>query len=164
MFVEAVLAALKVGLPVAVMSFIVLAQLRRRGDLNGDQDFKEMETHLKELNKARKSGRETTFLHAKWMQFGGGFYGCTALWTFFVIEFFEVRDFLLNFPGFDALLAEGVVGLLVGLFVNQLLNFIEAIVWFTYWGERGSHIGIYILVAYLGYLAGASLARRAVPA
>ena len=162
MILEILEAALKLGLPVACLSWFILRQLYARGELNRSDDSKTVAENLKQIRKSRKQ-RTTLSLdivQAKWMQFGGGFYGCAALWTFLTIELQELIDFFSNFPGFATLIDNGLIDLIVSLLVNQFTNFITAILWFSYWGDGGGAIAIWMATAYLSYLSGMTAARQ----
>lgn len=169
MIFETLAAIVKLGLPVAVLSWFILRRLYRSGELDPSDDRKEIDASLKRMRKRLKRGTEidstrsyqpANLLQARWLKFGAGFYGTAALWTFFVIELNELGGFLSSFTGFAALFEIGVVNLLVALFVNQVMNFVAAITWFRYWATIDSAIWLWMLIAYLGYLAGMYAARR----
>ena len=162
MILEILEAALKLGLPVACLSWFILRQLYARGELNRSDDSKTVAENLKQIRKSRKQRTTLSFdiVQAKWMQFGGGFYGCAALWTFLMIELQELIDLFSNFPGFATLIDNGLIDLIVSLLVNQFTNFITAILWFSYWGDGGGAIAIWMATAYLSYLSGMTAARQ----
>jgi hypothetical protein len=91
------------------------------------------------------------------MKFGGGFYGLAALYTFVIVEIADISAFLMNFPGLNVLLADGIIALLVNALINQIMNFVTAITWFIYWGD-GSRVLENMALAYAGYYAGMQLA------
>ena len=157
---EAIIAILQLGLPVALMSWILLSRLYLSGELDPDQDSDEMDDMLEDLGE--ESEKKRGYIESKWLQFGGGFYGTTAFYTFIVIEFIDIKNFLSDFPGWQELTANGLISLAVDLFVNQITNFVSAMIWFTYWGDEGRTI-LWVLIAYLGYLAGMQMAKRAAP-
>lgn len=161
MLLEIFEAVLKLGIPVACLSWFILKRLYARGDLDRTQDSKTVAESIKLLRKSRKQNKplQTDLVQTKWMQFGGGFYGSAALWTFLMIELQELIDFFANFPGISTLFDDGLVNLVVSLLVNQFTNFIAAIIWFTYWTDGGVTIAIWMAVAYLGYLSGMTAAR-----
>lgn len=98
------------------------------------------------------------FLHSKWMEFGGGFYGVMAFYTYVLIELDEVRDF---FVGLANLLNQNLVNLVIKFFIQSIMNFITAITWPVYWLSRihGEH-WLWIIGAYSGYWLGAHAAFR----
>ena len=159
MLTDVLEAVVKIGLPVMLLAYILLRQLYQAGTLDPCDDEKTVDKQLGKLRKDKDSKVQSNLLQAKWMQFGGGFYGLAALWTFAVIEVFQFIGFVRNFPGFEALFKNGVINLAVDIFVNQIQNLVAAFVWFTYWAPHGSTIGWWILVAYVSYLLGMYLAR-----
>ena len=162
MILEILEAALKLGLPVACLSWFILRQLYAQGELDRSHDSKTVAENLKQIRKTRKQKKSLRLdlVQTKWMQFGGGFYGCAALWTFLMIELKELIDLFSNFPGFSTLIENGLVNLIVSLLVNQLTNFITAIVWFGYWSDGGAAVAIWMATAYLGYLSGLTAAKQ----
>lgn len=76
-------AILELGLPVAALSWLLFYRLYSRGELARDADHKSIGAGLKSIRKTEKESRLTSdsMLHAKWMKFGGGFYGVAAAWT-----------------------------------------------------------------------------------
>jgi len=100
------------------------------------------------------------YLEKRWMKFGGGFYGLTALVTFIAIEIADTTQFIVHFPGLAELFKAGIISFLVGILVNQIQNFVTALVWFTYWLEGDRHILVWVLVPYASYLLGLKLASR----
>ncbi|XOV83936.1 MAG: hypothetical protein ACFHXK_02240 [bacterium] len=162
MLTEILEATLKLGLPVACLGWFVLKQLYARGDLDRSHDSRTVAENIKQIRKNRKQNKalRSDLVQTKWMQFGGGFYGCAALWTFLMIELTELMDLLSNFPGFSTLVENGLINLIVSLLLNQLSNFIAAMIWFSYWADGGIAIGIWIAVAYLGYLSGLTVAKQ----
>mgnify|MGYP001813485758 CR=1 FL=1 len=162
MILEILAATLKLGLPVAGLSWFVLKKLYARGELDRSHDSKTVAKNIKKIHKDRKQNKAlpVDLVQTKWMQFGGGFYGCAALWTFLVIELNELIDLFSNFPGFSTLFENGLMSLVVSLLLNQLSNFIAAMIWFSYWTDGGVAIAIWMVTAYLGYLSGMTVARR----
>ncbi len=162
MLIQILQAFIALGLPVAILSWLVLRQLYDKGKLNRTDDHKQVAANLKELKKRNRESKELgqNLIQTKWMQFGGGFYGLAALWTFVVIEVTDVFRLITDFPGFAALFEGGVISLLVSLLVNQIQNLVAAFVWFRFWAGDGSSIPIWFAIAYAGYLAGMYAARR----
>ncbi len=73
----------------------------------------------------------------KWLDFGGGFYGIVAFVKLIFIELKQIRDFIVNWQGIDAF-TNGqpidlgfLIGLFVSFFVEQIQNFVAAIIWPT---------------------------------
>jgi hypothetical protein len=102
--------------------------------------------------------RKSDFLHSKWMEFGGGFYGVVAFYTYVLIELDEVKDF---FIGLFHLFDQGLISLLVNFFVQSIMNFIAAITWPVYWLSRiHTEQWLWVIGAYGGYWLGTRAAFR----
>ena len=164
LIIETLLTFIGLGIPVVALTWYMFDRLYHTGELERSQTGKELGRSLKDLKAKNKVAetRSTHFLHTRWMRFGGGFYGLTALWTFAVIEALDLTGFIWNFPGFAALFEDGVFSFLVNVFTNQITNFVSAMVWFTYWGGEGGSIFIAFFIAYGAYLVGLRLAREEV--
>jgi hypothetical protein len=161
LIIEFFIASFHLGLPVLLFSWWMMCRLYAAGLLNRDEPTKDVKLSLKALKKNWKKDDTTAgYLEKRWMKFGGGFYGLTALLTFVWIEASEAVTFIFNFPGLATLLKDGVISLLVNTFVNQIKNFVVAIVWVTYWPAENRYMVIWILVPYAGYFAGLKLASR----
>lgn len=170
-FLDLLESILKLGLPMAGLSWFLFAQLYSSGEMARDADRKAIKSQVKSLRaafKARKKTKEAKksktskskaeIVHDKWMWFGSGFYGLAALWTFVIIELADIFNFIFNFPGWAVLFADGVINLLVNMFANQIENIVSAFVWFGYWDAYS--IWIWVLIAYAGYWIGVEVARR----
>ena len=160
MLLEAVAAITKLGLPVLVLSWLILSRLYVRGILHATDDAEDTAAQLKALKNEKNKPPYQGFVHSRWMKFGGGFYGLAALWTFVVIEIEQAIEFFTEFPGWVGLFDQNIISLIVQLFVNQIKNFVAAMVWFLYWGAGGASIGLWILTAYASFQAGDALARK----
>lgn len=143
------------GLPMLLTSWFLFDHLLESGELEADN----IEGQLKGLQKEYEKTEEepTNPLMARWFKFGGGFYGLTALYTFCIIEVIDIGGFILNYPGAAALLENGLVSLLVDVLINQIMNLVNAMIWFTYWDAS---VLVNLGVAYAGYYCGMYLARE----
>jgi hypothetical protein len=162
MLIEILLIALGFGLPLTVLTWYLFKRLYDSGELDRSLDRRALRPQLKALKRASKKAetRDTHLIHSRWMRFGGGFYGLAALWTFVVIEVTDAARFVWNFPGFAELFKDGLVGFVASALVNQLQNFLTALVWFANWGRDGSDVIAAVVIAYLAYLLGMRLARE----
>lgn len=125
-------------------------------------DIKQMKTSFDEDKKVKKKKRQLSrenYVYEKWMWFGSGFYGLTALWTFVVVEVSQFFSFIFDFPGADALFGGGLLSFVIEFSINQLGNIITAFIWFTFWLD-GDSILICFLVTYFGYWCGIELAKQ----
>lgn len=115
----------------------------------------------KEKNKEKRKDRPTNnYLHKKWVNFGGGFYGLMALMTFFAIEIQEIATFILSIEGFQTITNLLNLSSLINLFVASIMNFVTAMIWFTYWPDQidMGNGWIWLAMAYAGYHFGRWLA------
>lgn len=155
-------AIIKLGIPMAVLGWLMFNWLYGAGQLSRDDGHKAIRERLNELRKQHKTNKSKhgNYLYKQWLFFGGGFYGLTVLWTLLVIEVGEMIGFIANFD-LAALLADGVVALFVNLVLSQLGNIITAFLWFGYWpANGGASVVIWVGIAYAGYLLGIHLARE----
>ena len=155
-------AVVQLGLPVAALSWLLFYRLYHRGELARDADRKAIRSSLKQIRVESKKSKTPadSALHAKWMKFGGGFYGVAALWTLIVIESSGIVGVIVQPSSVEDMFRGGLVDFIVNLFVSQLTTFIQAAVWFNWWSGRQHDVFVWIVVAYAGYLAGLNLARR----
>jgi len=130
------------------------AKLNKKHGLHKSQVTESASAAADEPQKSKKFDP----LHSKWMQFGGGFYGVVAVFTYLLIELAEVRDFVANFAD---LFRGGLIGMVVNFFIESLRNFIAAIAWPAYWlGRISGDPWMWVLGAYGGYWLGSKLAFR----
>ncbi|MEX2470299.1 MAG: hypothetical protein WD396_11130 [Pseudohongiellaceae bacterium] len=156
------MAALLLGLPMVVLSWFLFLWLFASGEVSPEGDRKAITSELKKARKkiAQKERSNAHYVYDKWMWFGSGFYGLAGLWTFAVIEIMQLFGFLLDFPGWSRLLENGLPSFIIEFLVNQLVNLLQGLVWFSWWPAES--ILLWLLVAYLGYWSGVELARRRV--
>ncbi len=145
------------GLPMFLLAFAMVWWALYRGRLEGET-FSDLQASIQALGKARKDKenrqKEDPALE-KWFRFGGGFYGLVALYTWLLIEWDDVADFL---GGLASIALRLELGALITLFVNLLIesvmNFVTAIAWPAYWLSVAGNPWIWIGVAYGGYWLG----------
>ncbi|HKI75364.1 MAG TPA: hypothetical protein VJ998_11990 [Pseudomonadales bacterium] len=155
------LATFELGLPVALLSWLLFYRLYSSGELPRDVNSKAIRASLKQINKARKKidKKRRDVLHTKWMKFGGGFYGVAALWTFVVMEVGGIVATLAHPSSIEGMFSDGLLRFMVQVIVNQITTFVNALLWFSYWGDKGHGIFLWGVVAYGGYVLGLNLAR-----
>lgn len=157
-------ACLLLGLPLTAFSWLVFAWLFTNMEVDRKADGKTLNASLKKLRKktAKQAGPRSRaeFVYDKWMWFGGGFYGLAGVWTFAVIEIRQMVGFAFDFASWGELMDDGFVSFLIEFVLNQLVNMLQGLIWFSYWPAESTLL--WILVAYLGYLVGIELARRSV--
>ncbi len=165
MILEFLEALLKTALPVAVVTFAMVYWALLNGYLTESDGHDELKKQLDNMRKNKDPDRQQGgFLHRKWVKFGGGFYGVIALITYAVVELDEIGDFFNNFESFRHFLDTISFNMLIGFFINSIMNFVTAISWPAYWLDAidSRHIWVWFVAAYLGYLAGSRVAGMAV--
>ena len=159
------------GLPVAGLSFIMVWWALQRGVLDESGDLKSLQAEIDALAQQQKGKKKDDAggkvkpqklnpLHEKWFKFGGGFYGITALYTWLLVEWSEVKDLV---GGLGDLVFRLDIGILITFFIESFMNFITAITWPLYWMSESSagQIWIWFLVAYGAYGVGVFAAQKA---
>ena len=155
-------AALEIGLPVAALSWLLFYRLYSRGVLARDADHKAIDARLKEVRKTDKESSEISdsLLHAKWMKFGGGFYGVAAAWTLIYIEASGIVGVILHPSAVSDMFSRGIGHLIEQQIASQITTLVDAATWFAWWPEKGHNPVVWFVVAYVAYLAGLELARH----
>ena len=152
---------LKLGIPVGFLSWYLIHRFYKSGKIPKDVNLKTVKADLASIKKNfDKKDQSVHFAERRWMKFGGGFYGVTALVTFVLIELADGLSFVANFPGFGELFKDGLISFVINFLINQLQNFISAFIWFVYWGRDGNSTIVWVVVPYLSYLAGLNLAGK----
>lgn len=189
MLLEILRAIAVAGLPVGLATYALVWWSLRQGYIDPAITVKEVEQRFKRISKERSAARKDRKrrrsdrdaersptpqalaalgqpgmnpVHAKWLKFGGGFYGVVGLLTYAVVELKELRDFFMGFESLSTLFAQFGLDMLIGLLIEAVRNFVVAIAWPVYWLSeiRSNYIWAWIIVAYGAYWAGAKLALR----
>jgi len=159
-FLDGLEAIIKLGLPMTAASWLAFKWLHDSGEITSDAKHKDFTSRVKKPKELSKNtdNKHARFLLEKWALFGSGFYGLAGFWSFIVIE---AADFLNFFRGggFSGLLDDGLIALIFDILINQLGNFITALLWFSYWPGPSESILLWVLVAFLGYRVGIEFAR-----
>ncbi len=148
-------AGLKLGLPIMMMSWWVHSWLFRNGLLDPHASQRETEQEVRKIRKSTKKSEVQygDFWTKKWLKFGGGFYGLTALWTFLVLEIQGLWWLLTNYQSALDILSNGFVYVVVTFIKNQVMSFVQAFSWVVNWGDSGFSL-IWFFSAYLGFYLG----------
>jgi hypothetical protein len=82
--------------------------------------------------------------------------------TFFAIEIQEVINFIASIEGFHTITNLMSFASLIKLFVASFMNFVAAIIWFTYWpGQIDMSNGwVWLDMSYAGYHFGRSFVEK----
>jgi len=153
-------AILKLGLPMVVISWLAFKWMSSSSEIASDVKHKDFMSRVKKPKELSKNttNKPAQFLLRKWARFGSGFYGLVGFWTLLVIEANGVFYFFRS-GGFSNFENNGLVSLIVGIFIKQVTNFVTAFLWFGYWPGPTDSIWLWIIVAFLGYRIGIELAR-----
>ncbi len=157
------LALLVLGLPMAVLSWLLFSWMVDSGDIDLQDSHEAINQKLKQLRKLDKKLRKgptgkKKILFDKWMWFGSGFYGLAGFWTLLVIEVNEVISLVMHPVLNQAGPPRGIIDWIISFLLDQLGNVIQAFLWFSYW--PADSIIAWVLVAYLGYWLGVELAKH----
>ncbi|MFT5140385.1 MAG: hypothetical protein ACI9H8_001428 [Lysobacterales bacterium] len=158
-------AIFKLALPVAILSFVMVSWALKKGHVQERLTVKALEKEMKVKAKSKDKTKDKPkhdLFHRQWAKFGGGFYGIVALYTYGLVEWQELRDFIASFGGFVLFIEQLSFQTIIHIFIEGLKNFITAISWPVYWiRELGSnHIWIWGAMAYGAYWLGAKAAQR----
>jgi len=163
MNIDALQAALMAFLPIALLTFAITHFSFRNGDIGINDDKKDdWDIFGKKQAKSQKGEAPVAnnYLHKKWVSFGGGFYGLMALITFFVIELRETLGFIESIEGWHTITNLLNIGSMVDLVIASIMNFVTAMIWFTYWPDTIDMTNgwIWLGMAYGGYHFGRKFA------
>lgn len=160
-FSEVLQATIELGLPVAALSWLLFYRLYSRGELARDAGHKSIDASLKAIRKTEKESKETSdsLMHAKWMEFGGGFYGVAAAWTLIYIEASGIVGVVLHPSVVLDTLHKGIGNFIAQKISGQVTTLVDAATWFAWWPEKGHGPVTWFVVAYVAYLAGRNFAR-----
>ena len=152
------------GLPMFALSFVLVSWALHSDRLSGET-VKELQGGIAALRKAHKDKpveqKTDPALHY-WFRFGSGFYGLVALYTWLRIEKDELVEFLVGFVDMLVnLYPSALIGLLIELFVESMLNFVAAITWPAYWLAELNNPWLSLFAAYAGYWLGIKASRQA---
>ncbi|WP_100658550.1 hypothetical protein [Alteromonas flava] len=129
-----------------------------RGKEGNDDILDELDDDLADKN--------STPITKKWLEFGGGYYGCVAFTQLIFIEFKQVREFVADWQGWDNLVQgsglNAIIRLLVNAFVEQFHNFAAAISWPAHYVSNYpiAQCFVFVVVTYVLFYWGQSLAWR----
>ena len=155
-------AAIELGLPVTALSWLLFYRLYSRGELARNADHKSIDASLKAMRKTEKESKQASdsLVHAKWMKFGGGFYGVTAAWTLIYIEASGIVGVVLHPSVVLDMFDKGIGHFIAQKISGQVTTLVDAATWFAWWPQKGHGPMAWFVVAYVAYLAGLNLARH----
>jgi len=161
-----------VGVPVALFTLAIVFWALQRGHFKESLDIKALEREMKAMSKNNKKNKnnkssnteDSSKLHPvqkKWAEFGGGFYGIVAFFTYIVIEVREIITMIISFGGFIDFLKQLDIGVIIDIIIEAVTNFVAAMIWPLYWMERidMDQPWIWFVMAYAGYWVGLKMAQ-----
>lgn len=156
-------ALLTAGLPLYLLSFALVSLALHRGWLAG-ASVKELQDSIDALGKAQKDKKNRERVNpalGKWFSFGGGFYGLVALYTWLLIEWDDAANFLQGLASVIINLdPNALLGLVLELLIESLINFGLAIGWPGYWMAASGNQLFMFVAAYAGYWLGIKTAQH----
>lgn len=131
----------------------------------GDDEIKRNSDKDEYFDHDRKSILTNPFIN-KWLGFGGGYYGIVAFVKLVFIEFGQFTAFVKEWQGMEEFADSLGLGTLIGFFVEQMQNFISAIIWPTYYLRTYSifECAIFVIATYFIYECSKKLAVKKVRA
>ena len=155
-------AAIMVAVPIGLFTYVMVRWALSGSHFKESSSTQGLQKEMKALSKNKKTEPKIeNLVHRKWVQFGGGFYGIVAFFTYIVIEVTELVNMILEFGGLMDFIRNIDIGLLVGIFVEAIMNFVAAIIWPLYWMQKidSQNVWVWFVAAYGGYTLGARLAQ-----
>lgn len=143
-----------------ISSFLMFALIYRQNDEAVQAAMAKQEKVKGQERKAlvksiKKQHKGSGLLTAKWVEFGGGFYGLVAVLTYLIVEAQEVAELFSSEGGIMEAISNIGISTLINFFIESIMNFITAITWPVFWmGEGQASFWQWIVVAYVGYSAG----------
>lgn len=151
------------GLPLFLLSFALVSLALHRGSFTGST-VKEVQNSMDTYGKAHKKNKQGADpALGQWLRFGGGFYGLVALYTWLLIEWDDVANFISGLANLVIRFELGaIISLLIELFIESIMNFVQAIAWPAYWlRDSGNTWMLMLAAAYTGYWLGIKAAQHA---
>jgi hypothetical protein len=157
-FIKPILIA---AIPSFLLSFCLVYWAIQSGFIDENDNSYNLKKFKKEYDKNKSAHRVNRF-HAKWLFFGGGYYGLMAFVTYIYVEFIEVLSFFKNYVSFEVFLEQISFAEVIKLIIDSFLNFIPAFTWFLYWPDQiVMQTPLYwLLASYLGYQLGSNCAKK----
>lgn len=147
----------QIGIAVFLMGFYLICWSDKKGHLKLHRSRQSHDKQLAVMKRKikREKGEQPAFI-SRWMSFGGGFYGAAAVYTYTIIEAAEIISFVFKMLNPANWSFDIGIDLLIRFLINSVENFVDAIVWFGYWGDGqyGAGTAVWIGVAYGAYWAG----------
>ena len=122
MIVDVFKAIVYAGIPIAIISYYLIVLTQQK-------------TALKPKNpkKLKQDNLIQQMVYKKWLKFGTGFYGVVAFITYVHIEIYQIIEFIRNFDDFQHFIDNLGFSMILGFFIEALMNFITAFMWPIYW-------------------------------
>jgi len=169
--IELLWALLLVTAPIFIFSLALVWWALQKGNLKEGLDGKALRRELNAMTKkGKKKGadkevsehKKGDIIQNKWAKFGGGFYGVVAFFTYLVIEIRDIFTTIMNIGGLLDFIRHLDIGVIIGMFISALTNFIAAMAWPWFWMKRldTPHTWVWFALAYAGYWLGIYTAQR----
>lgn len=128
---------------------------------NDEDEIKTSELKKDEHGNKVKYKTGNAFLD-KWLDFGGGYYGTVAMVKLLLNEFSQFIGLISDWEKSGEMLSNFGIQTLVQLFVQQFINFADAISWpKDYFGQYPfSHVAIFVVTTYITYEVSRKFARK----
>jgi len=162
MIEQFLIALLKAGLPLFLISLLILFWINKRSKKSFEEILSQSENKDVSEEDLQNNDKKEDFLHGKWVQFGGGFYGMVGLLTYLIVEWNELVSLVSDFSKIEFTFGNLISEIIVKFLIESILNLITALTWPIYWMGKisGTSIWLSLIAAYLGYWAAETFLRN----
>lgn len=172
MFIESLRLFFFAFLPIFLITHVMFSRAILSKRIEGFSDQESLKSAIKNMKKQYKSEkkgfdfRKSPSQHVidKWLYFGGGFYGLMAFVTYMYIEVGQIISFFgrLFSLNLSQLFSSISINMLVNLFIDAIMNLVDAFVWFNFWMKEIEMMNgwVWLVCTYLAYLAGVKTAQH----
>lgn len=156
-YLEALLVA---GLPFFLFTIVILFWVVKKGqklpkEKSGKLEEEALNSMLDDasLSRQKDDDKKNDILTAKWLKFGGGFYGMASFLTFLVAEAKDITSLFDKVFSIELSIDNLISEVIIKFFIESIMNIVQAFTWPVYWMSRSEGYSFWMLLiaAYLGY-------------
>ena len=148
-------AIIKAGIPIGFAAFIMFSIAYAKGYIKNPSSISELKKEIKKVSKNKKTkdhGKTGNKLMDHWFDFGGGFYGFVAMYTFFYFELGDLSGFVMEIPGLLGNINAGsFISTIIGQIIESIVYFFTAAFWPFYWGGELDDPWIWLIVVFVSW-------------
>ena len=151
----AIEAVFKAGLPIGFAAFVMFSIGYAKGYLKNLSSISDLKKEISEVSKNKKTeahGKTGNRLIDYWFDFGGGFYGFVAMYTFFYFELGDLSEFVLQIPDLLGNIDAGsIIATTPALIIESIVYFFTAAFWPFYWASELENSWIWLIVVFVSW-------------